>query len=89
MAAYAVRFISYVYIPGPMWAIAVETTHMFTFGLMFTAANMHAGKITTKGYTGTIVGLINGIKWGLGKCFYWLASTVQVNALRLCFFIAI
>ena len=40
---------------------------MLTFGLMFTAATMHAGAITTAGNTGTMIGLVNGIKWGLGK----------------------
>lgn len=67
LLAYSLRFLGYYYIPSPWWAILIETTHMLTFGLMFTAANMHAGKITSKGHTGTMIGLINGIKWGLGN----------------------
>ncbi|XP_067949667.1 major facilitator superfamily domain-containing protein 6-like [Watersipora subatra] len=66
LIAYAVKFLGLVFIPTSWWAVLLETTHTFTFGLTFTAANMHAGKITSNGYTGTMVGLINGIKWGLG-----------------------
>lgn len=65
--AYAIKFIAYAYIPSPWWAILIETLHMFTFGLMFTAANMQAGEITSESNTGTMIGLINGIKWGLGE----------------------
>ena len=80
LLAYIVKFIAYVYIPSEWWAVLIETSHMFTFGLMFTAANMHAGKITSKGYTMTMVGLINGIKWGLGKC----GSNISRAALHHC-----
>ena len=66
LAAYAVRFISYAYIPSPWWALLVDTTHLFTYALMYTAAMVYASKIVPKQLIGTMIGLVNGLKWGLG-----------------------
>lgn len=40
---------------------------MFTFGLMYTAATTHSSKISPAGTIGTMMGVVNGVKWGLGK----------------------
>lgn len=68
LLAYSARFLGYVYIPNAWYAVAVEVTHLFTFALMFTAAMVYITEIAPGGTVATMIGLVNGLKWGLGKC---------------------
>ena len=65
--AYAVRYLGYSFLTNAWYVLPVELLHGVSFGLMWAAATAYAFIIAPKGMSATVLGLMAGVYFGLGK----------------------
>ncbi|CAG2102740.1 unnamed protein product [Medioppia subpectinata] len=64
---YFIRFGGYSLIENPFWCIPFEAMEAFTYHLMWCAAATYAQKLDPEGLTATMVGVVGGLHYGVGR----------------------
>jgi len=69
---FGVRLIAYSFLYNPWWAIATESLHCFTFGLLYPTITSYASRLAPEGMQGTVQSLVGAIYFSLGKLLFFI-----------------